>query len=485
MFSNFPGDRADRKEEIMVRKVSDPYWNPRIETMSSDEMAALQLERLKKQLVYNYDHSRLYRSKFEEAGMKPVDVNSLADFRHIPLTGKDEQRRSQEASTEELGHPFGPGTITCAPQKKIVRLNSTSGTTGTPTLYALTEKDVNVLNELHARRLWMVGIRPGHRVLQGLSLSMFTGGLPLSQGIMHSGACAVPVGADGGTRRVLDFIDLTRPQALFTTPSFAQYLLEQCPKLVGKPASELGLKWIFPVGEPGAGNIEVRKLLSKGFGEAHICDQTGGGHSFQGAECLEPPEVYSGMHFTSADHCLLELVDPKTKKNIEIEEGAVGEVVVTFLAWEGTPFQRYAYGDLLQVFTGPRCCGRAGLKFKIIGRADDMLIVKGVNVFPETIKKEILKFIPKVTGFFKILLDKPGPSVTPPLKIRIESGPGLEEKDIVALEDQMMKAFKETVRITPEFLWVAPESIPRETAKKTRLTEVAEIRKELNEESER
>jgi len=318
----------------------------------------------------------------------------------------------------------------------------------------------------------MVGIRPGHRVLQGLSLSMFTGGLPLSQGIMHTGAAAIPVGADAGTKRVLDFIQLTAPHALFTTPSFAQYLLEQCPKLIGKEASELGLKWLFPVGEPGAGNVEMRKLLSKGFGGAQICDQTGGGHSFQGAECLEPPEVYTGMHFTSADHCILELVDPKTKKNIEMEDGAIGEMVMTFLEWEGTPFQRYAYGDLLRVTTSQCSCGRKDLRFKIIGRADDMLIVKGVNVFPEAIKKEILKFAPKVTGFFRILLDKTGPSVTPPLKIKIEYGPGLDKKDVAALEEQLHKVFKETVRVTPQFIWVAPDSIPRET-KKTKLIEIA------------
>lgn len=456
----------------MARQIADKYWNARIETMSADEMAVLQFGKLKKQLKYNYKNSLLYKRKFDQAGMKPEDVRSWDDFRRIPLTGKDEQKRTQEASTEDLGHPFGPGTITCAPQDKIVRLNSTSGTTGTPTLYALTQNDVNIMNELHARKLWMVGIRPGHRVLQGLSLSMFTGGLPLSQGIMHSGACAVPVGADGGTKRVLDFIELTRPHALFTTPSFAQYVLEQCKKLIDKEANELGLKWIFPVGEPGAGNVEVRKILSKGFGGAHICDQTGGGHSFQGAECVEPPEVYGGMHFTSADHCILELLDPKTKKNIDMIDGAVGEMALTFLDWEGTPFQRYIYGDLLQISTTPCSCGSTCLRFKIIGRADDMLIVKGVNVFPEAIKKEILKFVPMVSGFFKILLDKPGPSVTPPMNIKIEYGHGMEEKDVAALEDQMNKAFKENVRVTPKFQWVPPDTIPRETAKKTKLIEI-------------
>lgn len=460
----------------MSRQPTDRYWNPKVETMSSDKMEALQFERLRKQLSYNYQNSLLYRSKFEQAGMEPEDVRSWEDFRRIPLTGKDEQKRTQEESTSELGHPFGPGTITCAPQEKLVRINSTSGTTGTPTLYALTGHDVEVMNELHARRLWMVGIRPGHRVLQGLSLSMFTGGLPLSQGIMHMGACAVPVGAEGGTKRVLDFIQLTRPHAFFTTPSFAQYLLEQCPRLIDKRASELGLKWLFPVGEPGAGNVEVRKLLSQGFGGAYVCDQTGGGHAFNGAECLEPPEIYSGMHFTSADYCILELVDPKTKEHIEMKDGAVGEMAMTFLEWEGTPFQRYAYGDLLEVLTGPCRCGRTGIRFKIVGRADDMLIVKGVNVFPEAIRKEILKFVPRVTGFFRILLDKPGPSVPPPLRIKIEYGRGMQEKEISLLGEEMQRAFKESIRVTPQFIWTPPESLPRET-KKTKLIEIAEKRK--------
>jgi phenylacetate-CoA ligase len=461
------------KEERMARDVRSIYWNQKMETLPTGEMEALQLKRLRKQVVYNYNNSLLYRKKFEEAGMKPGDVRSFEDFRHIPLTNKDEQRRTQEASLEELGHPYGPGTITCAPRRKIVRINATSGTSGTPTLYALTQSDVDIVNEMHARRLWMVGIRPGNIILQGLSLSMFVGGLPFAQGVMTTGAAVVPVGVDGGTKRLLDFLRLTAPDVLFTTPSFAQYLLEQCPKLTGKDASKLGIKWVFPVGEPGAGNIEVRKLLSKGFGGAQICDQTGGGHGFAGAECLEPPEIYTGMHLMSADHCILELVDPKTRKNVEIEDGAIGEMAMTFLEWEGTPFMRYAYGDLLQVFTAPCSCGRTSLKFKIIGRADDMLIVKGVNVFPEAIKREVLKFSPRVTGFFRILLDKPGPSVTPPLRIKIEYAEGMGDKDIALLEAEMDKSLKDALRIAPKLIWVPSGTIPRET-KKTKLIQVGE-----------
>ncbi len=454
----------------MKGQIERRLWNEKIETMSRDELRELQWRRLKRQIAYNYERSLFYRKKFEQVGMRPEDIRSFEDFQQLPLMTKDEHRRAQEESIQTLGHPYGPMTITCAPIEKIVRVNATSGTTGVPTLYTLTQHDVNVVNEMHARKYWRAGIRPGHVMIQALSLSMFTGGLPLSQGIQHLGACVVPVGIEGGTKRVLDFIRLTAPVAIIATPSFGLYLIEQCPKLTGKDAKELGLKWFFCAGEPGGGNPEVRKLLAEGFG-AKIFDHTGGGHAFHGISCDEPPESYSGMHFVSEDHCLMELVDPETKKSIEIENGAVGELVLTFLDWEGGPFMRYAYGDIVQVFTAPCECGMPGIRFKIIGRADDMLIVKGVNVYPEAIKAAILQFRPKVTGFFRIVLDKPGPLVTPPLRIKLEYASSVRDGEIPSLEEQMVKHFKENLRISPKFIWVKEGSIPREM-KKTKFIEI-------------
>ena len=307
------------------------FWNQEMETMSREEMRDLQWRKLKTQLIYNYQNSLFYRKKFEKADVKPENIGTLEDLQRLPLTNKDEQRRSQEESIENFGHPYGPDTITCAPIEKIVRLGSTSGTTGTPTLYTLTQHDVDLVNEFCARRFWMAGIRPGHFILQAMSLSMFAGGLALSQGIMHAGACAVPVGVEGGTKRVLDFIKFTAPTAIFSTPSFGLYLIEQCSKLVGQEAEKLGIKWFFTAGEPGGGNPEVRRLLSQGFGGARIFDHTGGAHAFTGGTCDEPPESYSGMHFMSGDHCLVELIDPETKKVIEVEDGAAGELVLTSL----------------------------------------------------------------------------------------------------------------------------------------------------------
>jgi len=443
-------------------------WNQDMETLSRDALRALQLERLKKQVVYNYENSAFYKRKFEQGGAKPEDIQSFEDFAHIPIMTKDEHRRAQEASTEEHGNPYA--LLACAPREKIIRINSTSGTTGIPTLYTLTRHDVDIVNEMHARKYWRAGIRPGDVMLQALSLSMFTGGLPLSQGIMHMGACVVPVGIEGGTKRVLDFVRLTSPVAIIATPSFGQYLIEKCPELTGKTAADLGLRWFFCAGEPGGGNPEVRNMLAQGFG-AKVFDHTGGGHAFHGISCDEPPEQFSGMHLVSEDHCLLELVDPNTKKPVPIEDGAVGEMVFTFLDWEGGPFMRYALGDMLQVFTKPCPCGMPGIRFKITGRADDMLIVKGVNVYPEAIKSALLKFAPQVTGLFRILLDEPGPLVNPPLRIRVEYGEGVTEQDLPALERKIATYFKEEVRVAPEFEWVPPESLPREM-KKTQYIEI-------------
>ena len=135
---------------------------------------------------------------------------------------------------------------------------------------------------------------------------------------------------------------------------------------------------------------------------------------------------------------------------------------------------RYAYGDIIEISTAPCHCGRTGIKFKIVGRADDMLIVKGVNVYPEAIKKEILRFRPEVTGFFRILLDKPGPHVTPPLTLKVEYGSTLEKKTLASLEERMLKQFKGNLRISPRFIWVPPDSIPRET-KKTKYIELESL----------
>ncbi len=445
-----------------------PLWNEAIERLSRDALCALQLQRLKRQVAYNHAHSEFYRAKFAAAGLVPDDIRSLQDFARLPLMTKDEHRRAQAESLERYGDPLR--LINCAPIDKVVRINSTSGTTGMPTFYAVTAHDVAVINEMHARKYWRAGIRPGHIMLQALSLSMFTGGLPLSQGIQNLGACVVPVGIEGGTRRVIEHIEMLHPQAIIATPSFGLYLIEEAPKLAGKPAHELGLRWFFCAGEPGGGMPEVRRALADGFG-AKIFDHTGGGHAFHGISRDEPPEQYSGMYFVSEDHCILEIVDPRTKTPIPLADGASGEMVFTFIEWEGGPFLRYALGDIIQVWTSQCPSGWPGLRFKIMGRADDMLIVKGVNVYPQAIQNLIVSFHPRVTGHFRVRLPRPGPLVQPPLRLAIERAAGLAGEALKVLEGEIVARCRQELRFGPSIEWLPPESLARES-KKIRLIEV-------------
>jgi len=433
-------------------------WNEKMEVMSEEEMRALQWRRLKKQLKYNYENSIYYQKKFKETGFMPRDIRSFEDFQKIPLMTKEEHRRVQQESLERFGHPYG--LITCAPIEKIIRISSTSGTTGVPTLYTLTQHDVDVLNEMHCRKYWRAGLRPGHIVLQALSLSMFTGGLPLSDGIQAMGLCCVPVGVEGGTKRIIDFLLLTKPHVIIATPSFGEYLIEKAPSLIGKEAKDLGIRWFFCAAEPGGGIPAVRKRLREGF-HARVFDHTGGGHAFHGICCGE--EEYRGMHFISPDHCILELIDPETQKPVEMIDGAIGEMVFTFIDWEGGPFLRYVLGDMLRIFTKPCECGFPGIRFEILGRGDDMLIVKGVNLYPNAVKEAVSHFHPKTTGALKILLDQPPPLVKPPLKMRVEYGPNLKQEEHEPLKEEIRKYIKDNLRVNPEIELVPPDSIPIHT----------------------
>ncbi len=450
-------------------------WNEKMEAMSEEEMRALQWKRLKKQLRYNYENSIYYRLKFREAGLTPRDVRTFEDFQQLPLMTKDEHRKIQMESIERFGHPYG--LITCAPIEKIVRISSTSGTTGVPTLYTLTKHDVEVVNEMHARKYWRAGLRPGHIVLQALSLSMFTGGLPLSDGLQAMGLCCVPVGIEGGTKRIIDFLLLTKPQAMIATPSFGEYLIEKASSLTGKEARELGIRWFFCAAEPGGGIPAIRERLRKGF-QARVFDHTGGGHAFHGICCGD--EEYRGMHFVSPDHCILELIDPETQKPLEMTDGAIGEMVFTFIDWEGGPFLRYVLGDILQIFTKPCSCGMPGIRFNILGRGDDMLIVKGVNIYPSAIQDAINRFHPKTTGVFKILLDRPGPLVKPPLRLRLEYGSCVTQEERDALKQEMKKYIQDHLRVNPEIELVPPDSIPMETGPtgKVKRIEIVDQRKD-------
>lgn len=440
------------------------FWNAEAELISREQLRAIQWDKLKKQIKYNYENSIYYKNSFDRAGIKPEDIQKWEDFAHVPTMTKDDQRRCQEESLERFGHPFG--MLVCAPLENVVRLSVTSGTTGMPTIYTLTKHDINVVRELSARKFWRMGLRPGHRVLHAMALSMFTGGVPVCDTLQEYGACIIPVGAESGLTRILQFVELCKPHYMRATPSTAEYIIQKCPQAIGKPASVLGLKGILLSGESGGGILEVRKRIKEGFNIQHLFDNIGGSHNFQGYSCLETADSpdYKGMHLVSEEYCVLEVLDPKTLKPLEIRDGVIGEMVYTYIDWEGTPLLRYRLGDILELTVSPCVCGDPRMRFKIIGRADDMLIIKGINLYPMALKKVVSSFVPRVTGEVRILLDSPDPNVKN-LRVQVEYGEGITKEDLPQLNKEMVEKARSLLRVHPEIEFVPPNTFERTTHK--------------------
>ena len=438
------------------------YWNEGMETKSFEEMRDIQLEKLKKQIHYIYNSSPLYyKKKFDDTGVKPGDVRTWDDFYHLPIMGNKEMEiKSQEESLARGdGHPFG--TFLCAPVKKVVGITATGGTTGDPTFsYIYTEKDLRINDEVWARVFWTAGIRPGNFVVNIFAQSMHAGGWPVNHALTSFGACPVPVGAEAGTERILRMLNLFRPAAIVGTAPLMEHLIERCPDVLKKGIGELGIKILLCAGAPGAGIPSIRKKLEDAYG-AKIFDSAGGG---QGAHMVSCDSIeYYGMHINCADYFIWpgDLIDPETDKAIEIADGVIGHGIFTALEQEAKPFFRYAWGDLLQVFT-KECpgCGFRGLRIRIVGRADEMLIVKGINVYPTAVKGVVNTFLPRVTGEMRIILDEPGPDVKPPLKLEIEHA-GLDESELQALKEEIIHEIKNKLEVRPDVKLVAASTFER------------------------
>jgi phenylacetate-CoA ligase len=437
--------------------------------MDAEQLSALRDERARETVARCWDGSAFYRARLEAAGAEPGDITSVADLERLPvLLGKDDERELQERSRQELGHPFGEHL--CAPLDDVVAVASTSGTTGTPTFYAFTRRDVATTDELWGRAFRFAGVRPGDTVLHGFGLSMFLAGVPVVRALERMGARPVPVGAEAGSERILRMAELVQPRALACTPSYAQYLAEQAPKLLGRPASELGIEIILCAGEPGAGLPEVRAGLREAFG-ARVYDLLGGAHGVMCCSCDAEP--YAGMHVLGDDCAITtQLVDQETQVPIPLSEGAIGERVKTSLHWEAQPQLRASVGDVYQVHTDPCSCGIPGLRVRVLGRTDDLLIVKGVKIYPAAVKNVVQELRPLTTGIFRIVLDAPPPRVEPPLRISVERGEGADEAGDSVLAARLEKVLHQRMTVRPEITVVAAGTFER-TALKEKLIERA------------
>ncbi len=432
------------------------YWNPARETLPVDQMAELQLAKLKVQLRYLESHSELYRRKFSAAGFRAADLRTLEDLAELPFTTKTELREAQEEAP-----PFG--LHQAAPMDKLVRITSTAGTTGRPVFQGYTRDDTLRRNESIARGLWGFGVRPGDRVINGFALSMFNAGIPFCAAIEHLGALDVPVGAERKAEGMLRMAKEVGATVWIGTPSFASYLAEKCEEVLGIPPSMLGLRVICGGGESGFELPAFQRRIEQAFGTPHVYDwaSTSDAHPNVFAHCRHR----SGKHQLTPDFALVQLIDPRTGALKPMHDGAEGEYIFTHLDRQACGLVRYRTGDILRVQTSPCPCGRTGFRMDIIGRSDDMLLVRGVNLFPSALQSVVGRFAPKAAGRIQIVLAQPGPKVEPPLRLRVEYASGLGEADRATLKRAIEAAIRTDLSVTTDVQLVADGMLGRTETK--------------------
>jgi phenylacetate-CoA ligase len=377
------------------------------------------------QMAYLLEHSAFYRAKlpFDE----PYEAGGLEAIAQLPLTEKSEIRETVSA-----GNPIGAHL--CAPPEEIVRIYSTSGTTGTPSYIPLTARDLENWVTGSARSYGASGIRAGERIVTTYNAGPFVAGAALAA-FDRLGLVQIPVGT-GNTERLMKAIALLRPQAVALTPSYAAYLVEWAAER-DVDLRGCSVQRLLVAGEPGGGEPAFRAALERGWG-ARVTEAMGIGDigvSLWG-ECQEQ----DGMHLGAHGFVHPELIDPDTGAALPMEHEATGELVLTHLRHRAAPLLRFRTRDHVEVRTTPCPCGRLGPRIRCIGRTDDMLIVRGVNVFPSAVREVVSAFAPAVSGNILVTPQAPGTKQEPPLPVRVELARG------EAADDALAEAIRERLR---------------------------------------
>nr|WP_309099150.1 AMP-binding protein [Fredinandcohnia onubensis] len=418
------------------------------EQISPEKLKLLQEEKLRKQVQYMYQNSPMYASKLDEAGIHPMEIETIEDLQKLPFTEKLEIRKSQENATDL-------GTHQCIDFDKIIRIHSSSGTTGRPTYVGITKKDSDIWTDIVSRVYYTAGVRPHHKVIFAMGLSFFVGGLPLKDGIERLGATFIPIGTGASERLVTTSLHL-KPDVLLCTPSYANYLADYI-RSIGMNPRDLGFKLIGTGGEPGGGLPEVKQRIEQDWG-ARVFEAMG--NADMAPVLFSECPAGDGMHFVAPDYVICELIDPETGKVKPFENGSEGELVYSAIDRECVPLLRFRTRDLISVKTGKCSCGSTSFRIRCIGRTDDMLIIRGVNVFPTAIKDVVSSFYPRTTGDIQILLEKPGPAVEPPLQIKVEHGMNTEE-DLPNLKKELEETLRGKLMFRADIQLVPEGTLPR------------------------
>lgn len=428
---------------MIMRYFSDDFSGPHL------EIKDLQEAKLRRQMAYLFQHSPFYQRKFKEAGITPESIQTLDDLQTLPFTFKEELRESQQ------NHP-PLGAHAAVPMEDVIRIHSSSGTTGRPTYVGITRRDWEVWTEILARVLYTHGIRPHNRIVFGMGLSFFVGSA-MKDGIERLGATFIPIGTGASSRVIQSIIDL-KGDVLFCTPSYANYLAEHCREHFNMEPRELGLKIMSVGGEPGGGLPEVRRKIEQEWG-CQVLEAMGNADMAPVlfSECPEG----NGMHFIAPDFVICELIDPETGQVIPMEDGAEGELVYTAIDRECCPLVRFRTRDLIKVWTEPCACGLKTFRIRCVGRSDDMLIVRGVNVFPSAVKDVISSFDPYTTGTIRILLKQKPPLVHPPLPIQVEYQGDLSESQLAELKQKIEETLRSKLIFSADVQLVPKGTLPR------------------------
>lgn len=430
------------------------YYQPDIETMSREDLEALQLERLQALVKRVYQKIPFYKESFDKAGVNPEDIKSLADLTKLPFTVKQDMRDA---------YPFG---LFAVPRKDVVRVHCSSGTTGTATVVGYTQKDLENWGDCFARALYGAGCGPDSTLQISYGYGLFTGGLGAHNGGERAGCTVLPM-STGNTKRQVRLMKDFDVDCLCCTPSYALNIAEVAQE-EGYDIHEFpihaGILGAEPCSEATRAEIE-QKMGIQVYDIYGLSEVMGPGVA---CEC----EKQHGLHVCE-DQFIIEILDPKTLQ--PVPDGEWGEVVFTTLCKECSPLVRYRTRDISRILVGECECGRTFRRMdRIAGRTDDMMILRGVNVFPSQIEEEIVSF-PEIAPQYQLILTTKG--TLDHAELRVETVPEFPFDEIRRLEKlkkDLQKALKENLQIAVDVKIVEPKTIERAEGKAKRIIDMRE-----------
>ena len=426
-------------------------WNPEHECMNVDSLRALQFARLKNLVERVYNTVPFYKEKLDKAGVKPSDIKCLADISKLPFTTKTDLRDT---------YPYG---LLAVPQSEIVEIHMSSGTTGTPVVDAYTAKDLDDWAEGMARTLSGAGATHNDTIQNAYGYGLFTGGMGVHHGARKLGATVIPI-SSGNTQKQLMLMRDFKSNLFTCTPSYAMYMAEQA-KEMGVDVKKLSLRAACLGAEPwseGMRNQIESAWGIKAYDIYGLTEITGPGVAF---EC----EAQYGMH-VNEDLWFPEIIDPETEQ--PVPDGEKGELVITTITKEGTPLIRYRTRDITFIITEPCACGRTTRKIhRLFGRTDDMLIIRGVNVFPSQIEDALVD-IQGVEPNYLIVVNRNEETHLDEAELHVEVSAEQftdETKGMEALRNTISSVMKSKLGIMLKVKLVEPKSIERSTGKAKRV----------------